>query len=268
MALIVLTSASGSPGVSTSALGLALAWPRPVLLVDADPTGSRSIPAGYLRGGQLPTADTIVDLAVPARQGTLTEDLPRMLIDLPGSSVQMLCGPRRHTQARALSGLWEPLAAEFKRLELTGQDVIVDAGRLGLEGSPMPLLLAADLTLLATRSSLPALVAASSWAPTLLDSFTQRAAGANLGALLIGAGRPYRPAEVAKVLGLPVLAALPWDPPSAQVFSEGATPPRRKFEQAPLPRALRSAVPAVQTTITESRPPTVGVAAEEEWIRA
>ena len=58
MALIVLTSANGSPGVTASALGLALSWPRPVVLVDADPTGARAVPAGYLRGGQLPTDAT------------------------------------------------------------------------------------------------------------------------------------------------------------------------------------------------------------------
>ena len=39
MAVIVLASASGSPGVTTTALGLALLWPRPVVLVDADPVG-------------------------------------------------------------------------------------------------------------------------------------------------------------------------------------------------------------------------------------
>ena len=50
MALIVLTSASGSPGVTTSAVGLALTWPRPALLVEADPTGGSSVLAGYLRG--------------------------------------------------------------------------------------------------------------------------------------------------------------------------------------------------------------------------
>jgi len=47
MAVIVLASASGSPGVSTTALGLTLNWHRPVLLVDADPTGSSSVFAGY-----------------------------------------------------------------------------------------------------------------------------------------------------------------------------------------------------------------------------
>ena len=37
MAIVCLTSASGSPGVTTTAVGMAFSWPRPVLLVEADP---------------------------------------------------------------------------------------------------------------------------------------------------------------------------------------------------------------------------------------
>ena len=164
MALIVLTSASGSPGVTSTALGLAMTWPRPVILVDADPTGARAIPAGYFGGAQLPNDHTIVDLAVSHRQGTLAEDLPRMLMPIPGTRVQLLSGPQNHFQARALDSMWEPLGGVFKSLERTGQDVIVDAGRLGLEGFAMKLTTQADLAMLVTRSHLPALVAASSWA--------------------------------------------------------------------------------------------------------
>ena len=50
MTLTVLTSASGSPGVSTSALGMSLAWSKPVLLVEADPTGGSAILAGWFHG--------------------------------------------------------------------------------------------------------------------------------------------------------------------------------------------------------------------------
>ena len=50
MAVIALGSAAGSPGVTTSALGLALTWPRPVLLIEADPTGGSAILAGFFRG--------------------------------------------------------------------------------------------------------------------------------------------------------------------------------------------------------------------------
>ena len=39
MAIVCLASASGSPGVTTTAVGMAFSWPRPVLLVEADPTG-------------------------------------------------------------------------------------------------------------------------------------------------------------------------------------------------------------------------------------
>ena len=37
MSIILLTSPGGSPGLTTTALGLALTWPRDVILADADP---------------------------------------------------------------------------------------------------------------------------------------------------------------------------------------------------------------------------------------
>ena len=82
MALIVLASASGSPGVSTTALGLTLNWHRPVLLVDADPTGSSAVFAGYFHGTQEPTGG-LINLALALREGTLAAALPRetLLLD-------------------------------------------------------------------------------------------------------------------------------------------------------------------------------------------
>ncbi len=71
----------------------------------------------------------------------------------------------------SLVGLWESLTATLKGLESTGQDVLVDAGRLGLTGSPEPLIFGADLTLLTVRTDLVALSAARSWAETLRRGF-------------------------------------------------------------------------------------------------
>lgn len=252
MALIVLASANGSPGATTTALGLAMAWPRAVLLVDADPTGARAIPAGYLRGGQLPTDATIVDLAIAHRQGVLSEELPRALMRIPGTEIQLLCGPLRHTQARALENLWEPLAGAFKGLERNGQDVIVDAGRLGLDGSPFNLLLAADLALLVTRSTLPGLVGASSWAPTLAEAFERVGAVANLGVLVVGERMPYSAGETSKVLQLPVVANVAFDPQSAQVYSHGAKP-GRKFATSALNKSLQACAQGIRSTISASR---------------
>ncbi|MGF0118789.1 hypothetical protein ACQFYA_21050 [Promicromonospora sp. Marseille-Q5078] len=252
MSLIALTSASASPGTTTAALGLALNWPRPVVVIEADPAGTRAISAGYFRGGQLPTSANIVDLAVSHRQGTLVEDLPGLLFTIPKTTVQVLTGPLRHNQARSLEPLWEPLAGLLKSLERNGQDAIVDLGRLGLEGFGHKLLTAADLALMATRSDLPGLVAASSWAPSLISSFEHVGATNALGALLIGPGRPYGANEAAKVLNLPITATLAWDPDSARVYSHGENP-HRKFASGPLNKSLRAAIQAMQSTLATSR---------------
>ena len=92
MALIVLASASGSPGVSTTALGLTLNWHRPVLLVDADPTGSSAVFAGYFHGTQEPTGG-LINLALALREGTLAAAL---------ASRDAVAGPRGPGRAGAL----------------------------------------------------------------------------------------------------------------------------------------------------------------------
>lgn len=238
MAVIALTSASGSPGVTTTALGLVLSWPRPVLLVEADPTGASGILAGYFRGGRYYESG-LVEVALSAL--AVPDALAQVARPLEGTQVRFVAGTRSHTQARALRELWEPLAEAMVELEATGQDVVVDLGRLGLVGSPEPLLNRADLTLLVTRSTLPALAGARSWAETL----RQDAAPDRTGVLLVGEGQPYRGAEVSKVLGVPVVAALADDPDAAAVYSRGAPPPKR-FEAGPLVRSLRAAVEAIQ----------------------
>ena len=236
MAVIVLASASGSPGVTTSALGLALTWPRPVLLVEADPTGGSAVLAGYFRGLSAHTTG-LIDLAWAHREGLLEDALAELPMPIPDSSASLLPGVRAHTQARSLAALWEPLAAALKRLDRTGRDVIIDAGRLGLTGSPEPLIYGADLMLLVMRSDLVALAAARSWAETLRAGFDELGTPAQVRALLVGECRPYSGRDVAKVLGLPVAAALAWDEASAAVFSRGASPPRRFLGRA-LPRSL------------------------------
>ena len=49
MSLIVLVSPGGSPGVTTTGLALALAWPRKVVLAECDPAGG-AVLAGLWRG--------------------------------------------------------------------------------------------------------------------------------------------------------------------------------------------------------------------------
>ena len=225
MSLVVLTSASGSPGVTTTALGLALTWPRPVLLVEADPTGGSAIAAGYLRGAVVPP-EAMIELALAHQGGHLLETLARVSVSLPDTDAQFVPGTRSHEQARSLLGLWEPLAGALRSLDETGRDVIVDAGRLGLFGSPDPLIDAADLALLVARTDLVSLSGARSWAETLRERFERAGAVASLGVLLVGEGDPFGAREVSRVLQLPVVSTIAWDCEGAAVLSRGAQPPQ------------------------------------------
>ncbi|EAP98657.1 hypothetical protein JNB_00775 [Janibacter sp. HTCC2649] len=251
MALITLTSASGSPGVTTTAIGLALCWPRPVLLVEADPTGGSGIAAGYLRGGAAPS-DSLIDLAFAHRDRELVEAIPTVTTTIPDTTVTLILGTRAHGQARSLTGLWEPLASALRGLDALGQDVIVDAGRLGLVGSSEPLIHGADLTLLVTRSDLVALSGARSWAQTLRSQFEEQGAPDAIELLMVGEGRPYSTREVSAVLSLPVTAALAWDEAAAAVFSHGESAPRR-FQASALLRSMRSATTAIQSRLAANR---------------
>lgn len=249
MAVIALTSASGSPGVTTTALGMALLWPRPVLLVEADPTGGSGLMAGYFRGTREYGAG-LIELALTS--ASLADALADAAQPIEGSQVWFVPGTRSHTQATALRDLWQPLSEALADLESNGQDVIVDAGRLGMIGSPERLLAAADLTLLLTRTNLPALSALRSWASTFQNDTVQQT-----GVLVVGKPQPYNSREVAKVLGLPVIATLADDPVTAAVFHHGATPPK-KFETAPLTRSLSAAIAAIHSTVSARRTELLG----------
>lgn len=247
MALIVLTSASGSPGATTTAVGLALTWDRPALLVEADPTGGSAILAGYFRGQASPP-DSLIDLVLAHRDGTLRESIPTVAMQVPDSTVTLIAGTRAHGQARSVAGLWEALAAALGTLDELGQDVIVDAGRLGLTGSPESLLRAADLALMVTRTDLVALAGARSWAQTLTSAFAGQGVADSFGILTIGEGRPYGAREVGKVLAAPVVGTVAWDEPAAAVFAHGAAPPGR-FDRSALLRSLRTVQDAITSRV-------------------
>lgn len=248
MSVVALTSASGSPGVTSTALGLALAWPRSALLVEADPTGGSALLAGYFRGSREYDGG-LVELALSS--AGVRESLPVVARCIPGSQATFIAGTRSHAQATGLRSIWGQLADALAELDDHGQDVIVDAGRLGLVGSPEPILAGADLTLVVTRSTLPALAAARSWT----DPTSQLASGWRSSAiLLIGEGQPYSQREVSMVLGMDVMASIADDAACAAVYSRGATPPKNASSSAHA-RSLRTAVQRIQGQVGRPRSP-------------
>lgn len=253
MAVFALASASGSPGVTTTALGWALSRSRRTVLVDADPTGGAAMLAGYLRGQMVPP-DALLELWMAEQHGELRATLPSVTMALPDSQVGLIPGTRTHTQAKGLGGLWEPLLAALKALEGTGQDAIIDVGRLGLTGSATPLLAGADLALAVCRSDLVSMSALRSWLSTLHTEHEDVGAGSALKVVLVGPGRPYGEKEVGKVLAEvcggqdPVLASVDWDPKTAAVFSHGEQV--RRLKGSRLVRSLRALDAAAARTVT------------------
>ncbi|MFV0429541.1 MAG: hypothetical protein ACK5KO_08975 [Arachnia sp.] len=207
--------------MTTTALGLALNSPRPVVLVEADPKGGSGLLAGFFRG-QLDHPG-LVDLVIAQRADLVAEALPRLLYPVEGSAVSVLFGARSHEQAAGIAALWEPLLDALRGLEATGTDVIVDAGRLGPPGWPRPLVHGADVTLLVVGSDLPSLAAARSWAAALQ---AEDLPGHVTRLLVVGEGRPYDNREVARTLGMPVLRSIEWAPELARVYSHGQPAPR------------------------------------------
>jgi hypothetical protein len=169
--------------------------------------------------------------------------------------------------------LWEPLAEQLRALDRNGQDVIVDAGRLGLVGWPQQLIAASDLTLLVTRNSLPALAGGRSWAKALRADFSAVGGLSRLGALIVDEDgrwpvvpsvvprvRPYTTRQIAKAFQFPVIASVEWDPEAAEVYSHGARKPR-KFESSGLLRSYRASAASIHSTIAANQAalaPTIG----------
>ena len=218
MALIVLCSAKGSPGVTTTSLALTLVCRRAALLVEADPAGG-DVMAGYLRG-QVPCDRGLLQLAIAARHGRLAEDFNSQLINLNrhanGAARLLLPGLTNPAQAATLMPAWIEISAYLSGLAEAGGDVIVDAGRLVGATTPWPLIAVADEIALVLRTTLRSVSAAAPVVERLQTIDTPRPLG-----LITIDGGDYGSSEVGKRLGAPVLAALPWQPREAVALSDG-----------------------------------------------
>ena len=228
MSLIALTAAK-SAGVTTTALALAGVWPTPVLLVECDPAGG-DINAGLLRCAQ--PAGALLDLALATRRGLTPEQFWDHTITLSeDGAVRLLPGLADPAQHPALTPAWPLLIRMLHALDLPapigsaesvadrGWDVLADCGRLA-PATPMGLLGAADLVLLVLRPRLAHVAHIRSRLSALRSQIADHADGPppELRLLLVGTS-PYRSAEVATALDLPVAGVLADDPPAAAVLA-------------------------------------------------
>jgi len=268
MALIALASASGSPEATSAALGMTLVWPRPVVLLEGDPSHGSSVLAGYLRGAVPPRAASLLGLVKAHRLGDLAAavDAQTVALDDDGQRrlIPALPSPE---QAPVLEPVWHELAEVFAELDDRGVDVIVDAGRLGTAHGPVPLLQTADVVALVTRTQLPA-VAAAHARVAALNALRDASGRSPAQLLVIGEGRPYTGAEITEVTGLSVLGSLAWDPVAADVLALG-TPRPRRWEQGRLVRSLVGAADEVARQVADRQAPGAAAAAtgRGRWTR-
>lgn len=264
MAILCLTSCNGAPGVTTLAVALTLSWPRPVLLADCDPGAHQSVLAGYLAGrsaggkGLLRVAEAhrdrrglrevVVDQCLPLVAG---EPEGRAAPGASGDRRLFLPGFTKPTSAAHFAGVWEDLADTFDRLGDVDVDVIVDLGRIGPLGLPVPLLERSALTVVVLRSDLRSVMSARVHLPAVTELAESTGARGRTGLVLVDPGRPYQASEIGRSLGLPVLAQIAADPLAAAHFSDGAAQHRR-FEGSSLLRSVRNAASTFADTLQRS----------------
>lgn len=243
MAILVLGSVSGSPGVTTLAVGLALAWPRHVVLADCDPGAHQAVLAGFLAGqrsggkGLLRVAEAHRDRR-PLREVILDQTLA--LVDDAEHDRRFLPGFTRPGSASIFGGVWSDLVEAFDDLGQLGIDVIVDAGRIGPSGLPGPLSELAGYTALVTRSDLRSVVSAQVHLPVLIEHVSHHGDDSRLGLIVVGEGKPYQAREIGRALGLRPATTIAYDPVAAAHLSDGK-PRNRRFAGSPLNRALHAA---------------------------
>ena len=249
--MVAVVGAKGAPGATTSAVALALGWPRAVLLVDADPAGG-DLAAGWL-GGRVGLDRGLLSFAAATRHTDTpgvaelaahvvgVPEAPRVLVLSGLAHAGQAGGLQARVWARLLAAAtapWPPAKPSAGHREGAAGvrvDVLADCGRIG-PVTPWPLLASAGLVLLATR-------------PTLRGVHHARHALAALTAAIRDVGRvrllvcgpgPYEPAEVGRAVGLEVAVTLPADATAAQVLSDGASP-GRGWPRTLLTRAARTA---------------------------
>ncbi len=258
MSTIVLCSASGSPGVTVTALGLTLTWPREVVLVDADRAATQSVLAGYLRGaatqgrglqsvlqtyrerGDLAEAVLRNRLPLPEPPGVRGVELPQVRRDLVPGFVHL-------GSVDLFESVWGPLAEAWRA---EPYDVVVDAGRITHRGLPPDLVGAADVVALVCRTSLVSLAGVRMYLSALVDA----AGPGRVGLVLVGPGRPYGAKEVAEQFGIGVLAEIDWASQAADDLAHGEAQ-TSAWRRTPLARSCAQASETLAAKVELGRAP-------------
>ncbi len=214
MAVVAITSAKFSPGVSLAAYGLAHCWPRRIVGVELDESGGTW---AYRHG--LSCEPGLASLA--ATQQPLTFDLASTHGHRLSESKTLVCAPKEGAIVRAANG-W---LADRLLAWPEGDDLLADIGRLRCgEIDHVAALRRADIVLLMTGTRPEELASTASMVVELVSAIRPTAAVH----LLFLASGPYSADEAADALNalvrrriFRIAGVVPFDPKNARELCDG-----------------------------------------------
>lgn len=185
MALITIFSAKSSPGVTTTAMLVASLWPRPAILVDADPQGGDiALRLPTAEGRAMSRDRGLLSLLPVARRG-LVPGMVEQHTQLALGGQPVVAGLAGPDQAEAVGPLWATLADAFGALP--DADVVVDAGHLGSRSAHRALLDRADVAVCVYRPSVTGVVHTRYRLEGLADSLSH--SGTRMGLVAVAGER-------------------------------------------------------------------------------
>lgn len=213
MSLVVLVSGR-SPGLTTSAHALAVAWPahRRAIFAELDPAGGTLAPR-Y----DLAPEPGLTTLAAAGRRGLNAATVTRHCRRLPTGVIALVAPVNPERVASALAVLGDDLAVTLQ--SMPGTDVLADCGRIDGRSPAVDLVHAAPYVVLVVAPSLEGVACAQARIEAL-------SVPAGRLALLTVGDRPYRAEQIGAALGLPVIGALAYDPAGAAQLNAGEVPRR------------------------------------------
>jgi len=264
VAVITLASLAGAPGVTTAAAALAVHWPRPVLLLEADTSAASSVMAGFFRANLRTTDGGVEKLAFAlSRNALYPEDIfdPELALAIavhelaPIRTAPIPALPEGHRMwvipgfsnlrvADGVRGLWGKLPTLFAALDEAGFDVIVDLGRLDIDDPRLVLVDTADQVIFCATSTMVDLNRC--FRRLEVEDLAERARRGDPDRTWLLLNTPVAEAHPAKEFSahvLPVIGTLPHDPAGAAVFSVGRPDPK------PTRNAYRSGIRRVVADI-------------------
>lgn len=152
MGLYAVAAPKGSPGVTTTAMAVTLAWGGPAVLADVDPSGGDVALRYRSPDGNPLNPDTgLVSLAASVRRGSDGGGVGSHLQVVTGG-VPVLVGVSRPEQVAGLGASWQHVSHSLAAY--AGHDVVADCGRVLPGSASLPVLTGADAVLLVTRPTL------------------------------------------------------------------------------------------------------------------